>query len=74
VKTSLEAGHSIHRQEQSLIVTLIVAFAMCSSLCFLGCRVSDLSLHIKEGSISGQTTPASEDASVTNSIVSSPSL
>jgi hypothetical protein len=74
VKALREVWHSIHRQEPETSIICIVAFAMCMSLGFLGCRVSDLSLHIKEGSISGQVSPAPEGASDTNTTLSSPIL
>lgn len=52
MKSALEAGHSIARQERRAILRLIMILSLISFFGWrIGCRVSDLDLHIKEGAL-----------------------
>jgi hypothetical protein len=52
VKTFVEAGHSINRQElnQKFAIAMISIIAS-NVLLIVGCSVSDLNLHVKEGAL-----------------------
>ena len=63
MKTYAEAGHSIARQERVITLCVGIAFALLSLVFFLGCRVSGLDLHIKEGALGNQGVPPAEAGS-----------